>query len=285
VLAAIEEPPRHFNNMAVLRMLEGAREHASVVLSGDTATIYGAATVERLARQRAKQRWLHRIPGALRPVLAARLQRSGVRQARAVADLLSLDIPALVQRSRTIPLTAAGRCVLPEAARTGTPGAECRALLWPEQQHEDDAAVLWTFADIEHPILRRNSRLGAHVGVTYDYPLQDPAGVALAERLAPHSRWDPHTRLGKPSLRALCAQLLGDDVAAWPKLGFPTPELAWMEAPLRESLSACLAADSPLAALVDQEALRALPRHENHQLLWTMMTLDGVLRQSNAQVR
>jgi asparagine synthetase B (glutamine-hydrolysing) len=284
VLRAIEEPPRHFNNVAVLRMLEQARDHAAVVLSGDTATIYGAATVERLARQRTKQRWLHRIPVALRPVLAALLRRTGVRPAQAASDLLTLDIPALVQRSRTIPLTSAGRRVLPERARAGIPGPECCALLWPDKQQEDDAAVLWTFADIEHPILRRNSRLGGLVGVTYDYPLQDPAGVALAQNLAPHSRWDPYTRLGKPALRALCAELLGDDVAAWPKLGFPTPELAWMEAPLRQPLAASLADDSPLAEVVDHKALRSLPRRTNHQLLWTMMTLDGVLRQSNAQV-
>ena len=57
-----------------------------------------------------------------------------------------------------------------------------------------------------------------------------------------------------------------------------------MEAPLREPLSACMAADSPIAAFIDHEALRALPRRENHQLLWTMMTLDGVLRQSHALV-
>jgi len=284
VLSAIEEPPRHFNNVAVLRMLEHAREYATVVLSGDTATIYGAATVERLAQQRAKQRWLHRVPLAIRPSVAALLRWTGVRPAQAASDLLTLDIPALVQRSRTIPLTPAGRRVLPEPARAGIPGSECRELLWLDKQHEDDAAVLWTFADIEHPILRRNSRLGALVGVMYDYPLQDPAGVALAQSLAPHSRWDPYTRLGKPSLRALCAELLGGDVAAWPKLGFPTPEMAWMEAPLREPLAASLADGSPLAEVVDHKALRALPRRTNHQLLWTMMTLDGVLRQSNAQV-
>ena len=284
VLSAIEEPPRHFNNVAVLRMLEHAREYATVVLSGDTATIYGAATVERLAQQRAKQRWLHRVPLAIRPSVAALLRWTGVRPAQAASDLLTLDIPALVQRSRTIPLTPAGRRVLPEPARTGIPGSECSALLWLDKQHEDDAAVLWTFADIEHPILRRNSRLGALMGVMYDYPLQDPAGVALAQSLAPHSRWDPYTRLGKPSLRALCAELLGGDVAAWPKLGFPTPEMAWMEAPLREPLAASLADDSPLTEIVDHNALRALLLHTDHQLLWTMMTLDGVLRQPNAKV-
>jgi asparagine synthetase B (glutamine-hydrolysing) len=285
VLRALEEPPRHFNNVAVLRMLEHAREHAGVVLSGDTATIYGANTVERLARQRTKQRWLHRIPTLLRPALASALRKTRVRQGRALADLLTLDIPALVQRSRTIPLTPAGQAVLPEAARSGVPGAACRALLWPDDQHEDDAAVLWTFADIEHPILRRNTRLGALTGMTYDYPLQDPAGVALAQGMPPHARWDPESRLGKPTLRALCAQLLGDDVAAWPKLGFPTPELAWMKGPLSGALSASLAADSPLASLVDHQALRKLPSDDNHQLLWTMMTLDGVLRRFPVTIR
>lgn len=282
VIARIQEPPRHYNNVVVARMLEASREIASVVLSGDNATVYGAGTIGRVRRQLARQHQIAWMPRPLQRAAAVVLQASGLPQLRRAADLIRESVPQLIQRSQTLKLSADAAVALPASARSGRPSAAYVARSWDDRLSVENAALLWTHRNIESPIFRRNTRLAQPLGVRYHYPLQDVAALDLAAELPPDLKWDPETREGKPLLRTLCASLVGADVSLWPKIGFPTPELAWMEGPLADRLDASLSEYAPVAALVNVGALRSLPRAANQQTLWTVMTLNDVLTQGFA---
>jgi asparagine synthase (glutamine-hydrolysing) len=282
VIERIQEPPRHYNNVVVARMLEDIREIAPVILSGDNATIYGAATIDRVRRQLSRQRRIAWLSQPLRQVAAALLNASGQPRLKRAAELFVASVPELVQRSRTLEITTEAAGALPENARSARPSAACIAHLWDDQLSIEDAAVMWTFREIEQPIFRRNTRLALPLDLRYHYPLQDVAALNLAAQLPPELKWDPVRREGKPLLRALCSSLVGDDVCAWPKFGFPTPELAWMEGPLADYFAASLRDDAPVAQYVNVNALRELPRSTNQQTFWTVMTLNDVLKQGIA---
>lgn len=277
VIERIQEPPRHYNNMVVARMLEASGEIAPVVLSGDNATVYGAGTIDRVRRLLARQRRIEWLPRRLQLAAAAVLRASGQPRLQRAADSFRESVPQLIQRSRTLNLSAVAAAALPANARSARPSAACIAQTWDGHLSAEDAAVLWTFREIEGPIFRRNTRLAQPLGMRYHYPLQDVAALELAAQLPPDLKWDPKSRAGKPLLRALCAMLVGHDVSVWPKMGFPTPELAWMEGPLADRLTASLSEQAPVATLVNVAALRTLPRAANQQTLWTVMTLNDVL--------
>lgn len=284
VIERIQEPPRHYNNMVVARMLEASGETAPVVLSGDNATVFGAGTIDRVRRLLARQRRIAWLPRQLQLTAAAVLRASAQPRLQRAADLFRESVPQLIQRSRTLNLSAEAAAALPANARSARPSAACIGQTWDDHLSAEDAAVLWTFREIEGPIFRRNTRLAQPLGIRYHYPLQDVAALDLAAKLPPDLKWDPKTREGKPLLRALCATLVGQDVSVWPKLGFPTPELAWMEGPLADRLTASLSEQAPVATLVDVAALRTLPRAANQQTLWTVMTLNDVLLQGFAMM-
>lgn len=191
VIARIQEPPRHYNNMVVARMLEASREIAPVVLSGDNATVYGAGTIGRARRLLARQQRIAWMPQPLQRAAAAVLQASGRPRWQRAADLIRESVPQLIQRSRTLHLSPSTATALPANARSARPSAACIARTWDDHLSVEDAAVLWTFREIESPIFRRNTRLAQPLGLRYHYPLQDVAALDLAAELPPDPKWDP----------------------------------------------------------------------------------------------
>jgi hypothetical protein len=145
----------------------------------------------------------------------------------------------------------------------------------------EDAAALFYSRHIAGACVRRNTRFADALRLRFHYPMLDAAVMDIAASLPASLRWDPVRDEGKPLLHALCAELVGRDVSQWPKFGLPSPDLAWMEGPLGDRLAASLADDAPLAPYMDLRALRQLPRVVNKETLWTVMTLDEVLRQGS----
>jgi asparagine synthetase B (glutamine-hydrolysing) len=282
IISRLQEPPLHYNNAVLVRMLEEIRSIAPVVLSGDLATLYGSEKSQSVRRQVARKRRTSWIPRAGAQVLAQLLRRSGHGRLGRAANVLELTVPELIQRTRTLKLTPEAAATLPAYARSGVPTAGFVNRNFDYDIPLEDAGVLWSFRVLARPVVRRNTRFCDAFGVRFHYPLSDVAALDLASHLPFPLRWDSERHVGKPLLRELCAELVGRDVSVWPKLGFPTPELEWMRGPLAEYLNQSLGDDAPLASHIDLPALRALPIPLNQQLLWTVMTLDEVLRQGSS---
>lgn len=282
IMGRLQEPPLHFNNPPFVRMLELCREIAPDVISGDFDSLYGTNVINRVRLQRARRRWVSWLPPRVANTLASTIRQSGSARRERLADLLEFDLPQLIHRSRVPRLTAEAALALPPAARTGAPSAELIARTFEPDWLLEDAAQLWNMRYVTNAVVRRNTRFADALGLRIRYPLVDVAALDIVQSLTYDLRWDEARSEGKPLLHALCAEVVGLDVARWSKFGFPSPELSWMEGPLLDRLTASLADDAPLAPYLDLAQLRALPRAPNHQTLWTVMTLDEVLRQGAA---
>ena len=65
-------------------------------------------------------------------------------------------------------------------------------------------------------------------------------------------------------------------MAAWPKLGFPTPEADWMTGPLADYLAPVFRPDPFLDRLVPLGLRQRLAMPDDRQMVWTLMTLHSL---------
>ena len=278
IIERLEEPPRHFNNAVVARLLEDISNESSFVISGDGAGIFGSGTVKMLRDMRQKQRRMASVPRIVRSGISGILRRTGTFRAQLLADVLVHDLPWLSQSDGLILHTPQAARTLSQFIGNGRLSEEVVRRNWEADADIMHATQVWIQRVFGTCLVRRNSRLASAFGVQFWYPLHDRAVMDVARTVPPDSLYDSATGTSKPVLRLLCSELVGADVGAWPKIGFPSPEREWMAGPLRDELDWCLSPQSSLASLLDLRALRELPLDTNHQTLWTVMTLAGVLR-------
>ena len=279
IIARVQEPPLHYNNPAVVRMLEDAHDIAPVVIAGDFDALFGTKIIARVRRQIAWRRSVGWLPGPALRAASALLRASGIDRLRRAAATFDSTVPELIRRSNTLRITPEAAAALPAHARGESPSDDFVSRTFDAQLPLEDAGGLFVARQVSGAIARRNTRFADALGIRLHYPLLDPAVLDIASSLPASLRWNPVTQEGKPLLHALCAELVGRDVSQWPKFGLPSPDLAWMEGPLGDRLAASLADGAPLAPYMDLRALRQLPRGVNKETLWTVMTLDEVLRQ------
>jgi asparagine synthase (glutamine-hydrolysing) len=282
VIARLQEPPRHFNNMPMLCMLDAISDHASVVLAGDGVEQFGIGGLGTSLGLEARKQKLDRIPSSLHVVVSALLAGlAGRRGARMVA-VMRTRLPELVQQTELIEATADARRMLGAQIGAGSPDGDTLARTFFPACPVDEMFTLWATTSLGRALNRRNTRLGQQVGVRFVYPLLDPSLLEVAATLPVEMRYDLRAGLSKPVLRRVCADLVGEDVSVWPKIGFATPEVEWIEGPLRYVYEQAFSTDSKVAELFDIARLRTLPIAPNKQTVWTLMTLDAVLRQAAA---
>lgn len=281
IIGRVQEPPLHYNNPAVVRMLEDARDIAPDVIAGDFDSLFGTRVIGRVRRQIARRRSVEWLPRPALRAVSALLRVSGIDRLRRAAAPFDSTVPELIRRSMTLRITPEAAAALPAYARGEFPSEDLFGHTFDAHLPLEDAADLYYARHVAGACVRRNTRFADALGLRFHYPMLDAAVMDIAASLPLSLRWDPVRDEGKPLLHALCAALVGRDVSQWPKLGLPSPDLAWMEGPLGDRLAASLADDAPLAPYMDLRALRQLPRGVNKETLWTVLTLDEVLRQGS----
>jgi asparagine synthase (glutamine-hydrolysing) len=279
VMDRLQEPPRHFNNVVVARLYEEVRRDADFVVLGDSAdALFGGGalhTVHGLARKCTR---LRVVPGPVRRAGAHLLRGSRRRRARALGNLLRYDLAELLMMIDGIPRT-------PEASALLRPVVERRTLSddivrhhYPRGRGPIESFQEWRLGVFLACILRRNARLLGAAGLHGWYPFMEPGVLRIATGLPTALKFDPELGGSKPTLRAVCEGLVGEDVANWSKMGFPSPEREWMLGPLRPILERAMSDDALLGRFFEPAGIRALPLERNHQTLWTLMTLEEALR-------
>jgi len=285
VVTRLQEPPRHFNNMPLLRMLEEIGRDSSVVLAGDGVGQFGAGGLGTSLRLAARKRQLDTVPLFLRPAVAVALASIGGRRGARVATMLRSTLSDLVLRSELLEMTTEAQSILSPYIGDGTPTADTLKRTFFPRESVVEMQILWGAATLTRAIYRRNSRLADQAGVQFVYPLLDPSLLEIAESLPVEMRYNTVTGVSKPVLRQVCANLVGSDVAFWSKIGFATPEVEWIQGPLRDIYLHAFSTQSLAAELFDVQRLFQLPLEKNKQMVWTIMTLEVVLRRGDDLMR
>ncbi len=280
MIARIQEPPRHYNNLAIMRLMEEISRDCEWVASGDSAdTLFGSGslwTISNLARRRRifdrSPAWFQSAAGRLLgSTLGARGRRAERLATRSLDELIrEID---LVSRS-----DRAGR-VMENLGLANRPSQELVSRHFETGDSPFETFQNWHLRIFSSVIYRRNERLARAHGLYLWYPFKEAPVADFAVGLPSNLKFGDGG-LSKPILRELCGRVVGGDVGMWSKLGFPSPERQWMEGPLRAHLDACRTPGARIGALVDLDEVRRIPVSDQHHLLWALMTLETVLAQA-----
>ena len=277
VLSQLAEPPRHFNNVAIISMLRAVAGDFGHVLAGDLIAPWGGGIMGKALRLEARMRAIEAIPSAARQVLAPVLDTFPWNRAKAMSRLLRAPLARHIQQTLELERTPEADAFLAEADLPQGVSPNTVRFLFEGGLPAEVMQSIWGLRVLEGSIFRRNERLSRSVGIQYVYPFESHRLFRLARSLPLELRYDARTRTAKPVLREVCNRLVGEDVTAFPKVGFASPEWEWIDGPLRDWHIASASASSPVSSHFDIDRLRALYGPQNKQTLYTFMGLHGVL--------
>lgn len=274
--------PRHFNNFVVARLYEAmAADSVEAVLQGDSAdSLFSSEGTRELELFRQRQRLLHRIPAIVRRPLADLLSGAASPRLRRAAAMMQMSYDEAQIRLPAAdvlgPFTASPASMAVAENITGgfRLDEELRELSLALADGHDAMYHGLSIVVVGGAQTERNDRLATRHGLRLLYPFHDPmvqqVGLELPLRLRELDG------VAKPVLRQLAAERLGPDVAGWSKMGFPSPEAAWMTGPLGLHLRAVFEPNAFLDALAPVAVRRRLSMPQDRQLIWTLMTLHSL---------
>jgi asparagine synthetase B (glutamine-hydrolysing) len=286
ILSRLQEPPRHYNNIVLARIYEEAARVAKIIISGEPGdTLFGSGGLPPIYREARKREFFELFPRGVQKLMASALQAMPMRRARSLGHIAKYTMDELLQQGDIVATGRIGKQVLRAWGDVEQLSAETIAI---HDEREGDiysryqTIVLRTFIRANE---RRDVRLAEAFGASMFYPLLDPAVTEIATRLPEKLKFDPSIQISKRVLRWVCAELCGNDVAHWSKLGFPTPEQQWIEGPLRDAWETCQQENALVAPFLDRKHLPALISSGDYHPVWTVMTLNSILeRMQQAKV-
>ncbi len=279
VVRRAQSPPRQFNGIVVAKLFETMAREVPAAIMGEAAdTMFGGrarAPQERIRRRVAS---FSHIPMGARLLAASALLQwgTGARARRIASELMHTEEQLgyvgsdihLASPAESSPATrqvwsqmTGGDLDAPDFARLR------RVMEVPGEAIRRGYGVM----AVTMPAMERNDRLASPLGLELCYPFLEGAVPSLG--LSQPSGFKKDDVYTKPVLRTLLGRYLGQDVAGWSKLGFPSPEADWMGGPLREHLEAVFRPDRFLDAIVPLHMRAELTLAKDHQMLWTLMTL------------
>ena len=271
--APVSEPA----DIAVFRLAELARQHVTVVLSGEGGDeLFGGYPKYRFARPLevldvVPARLRHLVAGAVEPRLgsAAARARIAVRAAGALSEEERFAT-WFAPFSRTERRQLLGR--LPERPRPGSPALPGDDVVGRMLRHD---LVSW----LPDNLLERGDRMSMAASLELRPPLLDHAMVELAFRLPSSVKVRRGTT--KWVLKEVARRYLPAEVVDRRKVGFRVPLDAWFRTGLRDSMwDRLTGAESFVGQTFDRSAVTTLlRRHESGQFneesrIWTLMCLE-----------
>jgi asparagine synthetase B (glutamine-hydrolysing) len=268
-------PLRDYHMVALAGVYEMLGDEGfDLVLHGQAAdTVFGSGNLIYSANFEEKRRRLLHVPdgilkslGSIVPLTSPRLQR--------LAFLLSHDTLMAAKRFQRLLHRPRVR-------------AQCPRLL----DERDPPPELLARADWNHPLpvpqqvgdfyqgtvsqIVTSTAISDPCGITMGYPYltQDVLDVAL--RLPnPYKRRDGQA---KPVMKALAGEVFPYEWGMETKLGFPTPKVAWMREGLAPWIQGRLGVGSWSRAALGEELVEGLGLPDDHELIWTLTSLEEFL--------
>ncbi|WP_289018295.1 asparagine synthase (glutamine-hydrolyzing) [uncultured Ornithinimicrobium sp.] len=265
-------------DIAVFRLAQAAREHVSVILSGEGGDeLFAGYPKHRAARA---TRRLSAVPGGVRATAAGAVERRlGERWARQRIALRVLGerTPGMQSRAWFAPFTTAER----RALLAGLPQ---RPPLHPASGYGGSDPVRALLVDdleswLPDNLLERGDRMSMAASLELRPPLLDHRLVELAFRLP--SEYKVRRGTTKWALKQVARRVLPDDVVDRRKVGFRVPLDAWFRSGLRDTVRDRLTGPTSFVAQTfDPAAVRRLvERHESGRFdeeprIFTLLSLQ-----------
>lgn len=274
----LEQPPRHPNNVALEALFEMIRSRHGVVVHGEGAEMmFGLADHYRVGQFAFKRRIVAALLGRREwPGLRRRLEARGGAAVR-MLRLLESSVAEFALRLDEIHYSPAARRALAPLSDHRVPCPDLRALIPGDAAPTHEQLQAYQAATFLQCSLVRLDRLASPLGLSVSLPFLSRDVVDVATHLP--TRYKTIGRLGRPVLRDICDRYLPPHVSRWPKMGFVTPDRAWVLGPVSAWGTSLGATESwELARLVPAGLLRDALGIEDHELRWLLLTLELTLR-------
>ncbi|WP_291322989.1 asparagine synthase-related protein [Desulfonatronospira sp.] len=279
VNSRIQEPCRHFNNIVLLHLLNNI-QGCDAILCGDGADfLFGSPTLRTVINLQYKISKLCKIPSPISKISAKCLSRTGRKKFKHLANLLTHDIDWFIRRLHNVDYKPRETNIL---AQMGIKDVAPNNLLFERaplcSQKHTGRCIETNLRLFIHFMMQRNDRLSSNTGAELLYPyLTDPV-INLGQILPDEARF--HGATLKPVLRRLCDNLVDEKISKMPKLGFPSPELSWINKDLIEFRRNAYFSKSRLKQFMPFKLDLSLLANDpaSCQLTWWFMTLEESLR-------
>lgn len=280
MIACLQEPPRHYNNLAISRLMEEISRDCEWIASGDSAdTLFGSGSLWTISNLTRRRRMFDRYPAWLQAAAGRLLGMTLGARGRRAERLATRSLDELIREIDLVGRGDRASGVVKDLALENRPSQELVSRHYEAGDSPFETFQNWHLRIFSSAIYRRNERLARAHGLRLWYPFKEAPVADFAIGLPSNLKFGDGG-LSKPILREFCGRVVGGDVSMWSKLGFPSPEREWIEGPLRAHLDACRAPGARIGALVDLDEVRQIPVHDQYHLLWALMSLETVLSQA-----
>jgi asparagine synthase (glutamine-hydrolysing) len=276
VAARFDQPIMHYHAFVMQRLIARAARDTDLVVYGEAADVlFGSSSIGWLTRFARKRRVVEALPRFFRSAMGALLRgrRRGLtgRASRVVRWSLEDCLVRMDLVSVESDFTAVVRGVEEDPAV----GREILAIMDQQLLGWIERRQLCVLLAENRSHLDMVDRLASPYGLRVRAPFLTPGVLELAGRLptALKTRGD----MTKPILKDLACRFLPRELALAPKLGFPTPKLHWLEGPLRPWLRLAMRPGAHLEPYLDRAALAALTLEGDHELIWSVASLEMLL--------
>lgn len=262
-------------DMAVFRLAQLARQHVTVVLSGEGGDeLFGGYPKYRFAPWQTAARW---VPAGVRGTVGRSIDsRLPQRLARPRTALRALSAPSELEQLSTwfAPFTMDER----RALMARQPSAERRRTV-PSGVDAVDRMLRHDVASwLPDNLLERGDRMSMAASLELRPPLLDHRLVEFAFRLP--SFMKVRGGVTKWLLKEVARRYLPDEIVDRRKVGFRVPLDQWFRSDLRDNTWDRLTGGSFVAATLDRKVVREiLERHDSGRFneesrIWTLLSLE-----------
>ena len=273
----LEQPPRHYSQLAFAQMFAAVAPEAPAVISGVAADVlFGSGDLLKIRRFMQKHDRLRPIPGPLRKGLGRILAGKPGASGR-IGALLGTSPEDFCFRVDEIENITPACDLVPGVSPAAAPNPR----LWREFGSFGNSAEL-RYQNLDFYTMTRSHvtdylRLAEPQGVTVEMPFMAPeviqAGTTLSQALKSDERGS------KPVIKRLACRYLPSEWIYDRKLGFPTPFQAWLQGPLASRLAMLTEPRTLDRGIFRADVVRRLRPETDPELTWTALTLELACRQ------
>ncbi|WP_417566836.1 asparagine synthase-related protein [Marinobacter sp.] len=281
VVSMLEGPSRHINNIVVRRIFQQIRGYDAIIGGDGADALFGTKTNRTIVNIQKKIALAARIPDSLKPVISMLVGRLRPRKRDSLNRILANDLESLLCSLFTIDY---GEQEVSVASRLGV--APFVDIPFGAYKSSDivGKSLEANLSLFLRCMLERNTRLSNDSGIPVYYPFLSEGMLKISRRLPYRLRFDEAGN-AKPTLREICRRLIDASVIEWPKIGFETPEKAWLTNELSPYLEKAFSKEGGVSQVLgfELENNDIAAVQSSTRLPWWLMTLDASLLKMQAK--
>lgn len=275
VVTMLEGPSRHINNIVVRRIFQEIQGFDAIIGGDGADALFGTKTNRTIKNIEKKTTLASRVPDFLKPIISMIVDRVSPGKRAHLRRILANDLESLLGNLFTIDY---GEQQVSVAAKLGVSqfyGIPLRAYKSTNIVGKSLEANISLFLRC---MLERNSKLSYDSSIPVYYPFLSEGMLKISRQLPYKHRFDEAGN-AKPALREICRRRIDSSVIEWPKIGFETPEKAWLTNDLKPYLDRVLANEGGISKVLgvklNSDDIQTV--QSSTRMLWWLMTLDASL--------